>query len=441
MNLWENVLTALEKRVNRHSLDMWFRKIEAVPGDDQTLTLRVPNNFWRDIISTQYRNSLDEALDEVNLGHLKILFDVTGRDPDNPAAPGPDNGNGEYYSAATRVSGSINPRYTFDSFVVGPSNQFANAAGRAVAETPSRCYNPLFIYGGVGLGKTHLIHSIGNMILTRFPEHRLIYISAEKFMNEMINAIRFKKTGDFQRKYRTIDVLLIDDIQFLAGKEMTQVEFFHTFNDLYNSQKQIVMTSDSAPKEIPKLEERLRSRFEWGLIADIQPPDLETKVAILRKKAELEGIDLPMDVALFIASKIRSNIRELEGSLIRVIAFASLTGSRITLDLAQETLKNLFRENRKVISIESIMEMVAEFYNLKPAVLKTKNNSRCVAFPRQIAMYLSKQLTSASFPEIGRNFGGKHHSTVMHSIKKIDRMRKEDPDFNKQINSFISSLN
>lgn len=440
MNLWENILKALETRVNRHSLDMWFRKIEAIPGDDQTLTLRVPNNFWRDIISSQYRRSLDDALEEVNLGHLKILFEVTNGDTDTSATQSSEQGNGEFYTAATRLTGSINPRYTFDSFVVGPSNQFANAACRAVAETPSGCYNPLFIYGGVGLGKTHLIHSIGNFILGKFPGHRLIYISSEKFMNEMINAIRFKKTGDFQRKYRTIDVLLIDDIQFLAGKEMTQVEFFHTFNDLYNSQKQIVMTSDSAPKEIPKLEERLRSRFEWGLIADIQPPDLETKVAILRKKAELEGIDLPMDVALFIASKIRSNIRELEGSLIRVIAFASLTGSRIDLDLAQETLKNLFRENRKIISIEVIMEMVAEFYNLKPAVLKTKNNSRCVAFPRQIAMYISKQLTNASFPEIGRNFGGKHHSTVMHSIKKIERMRKEDPNFNKQINSFISAL-
>jgi chromosomal replication initiator protein len=441
MNLWENILQALEKRVNRHSLDMWFRKIEAIPGDDQTLTLRVPNNFWRDIISSQYRRSLDEALEELNLGHLKILFEVTNRDTEKSAEQSIDRGNSEYFTAATRLSGSINPRYTFDSFVVGPSNQFANAACRAVAETPSRCYNPLFIYGGVGLGKTHLIHSIGNTILAKFPDHRLIYISSEKFMNEMINAIRFKKTGDFQRKYRTIDVLLIDDIQFLGGKEMTQVEFFHTFNDLYNSQKQIVMTSDSAPKEIPKLEERLRSRFEWGLIADIQPPDLETKVAILRKKAELEGIDLPMDVALFIASKIRSNIRELEGSLIRVIAFASLTGSRITLDLAQETLKNLFRENSKVISIEVIQEMVAEFYNLKPAVLKTKNNSRCVSFPRQIAMYLSKQLTNSSFPEIGRNFGGKHHSTVMHSIKKIEKMRKEDPDFNKQVNSFINALN
>ncbi len=441
MNLWENILLALEKRVNRHSLDMWFRKIEAVPGDDNTLTLRVPNNFWRDIISSQYRRSLDEALEEMSLGHLKILFEVTNGDAEKSAEQNRQRSDGEYFSAATRLSGSINPRYTFDSFVVGSCNQFANAAGRAVAETPSRCYNPLFVYGGTGLGKTHLIHSIGNTILGKFPEHRLIYISAEKFMNEMINAIRFKKTGDFQRKYRTIDVLLIDDIQFLAGKEMTQVEFFHTFNDLYNSQKQIVMTSDSAPKEIPKLEERLRSRFEWGLIADIQPPDLETKVAILRKKAELEGIDLPMDVALFIASKIRSNIRELEGSLIRVIAFASLTGSRIDLDLAQETLKNLFRENRKVVSIEVIQEMVAEFYNLKPAVLKTKNNSRCVSFPRQIAMYLSKQLTSASFPEIGRNFGGKHHSTVMHSIKKIEKMRKDDPDFNKQINSFINALN
>jgi chromosomal replication initiator protein len=334
----------------------------------------------------------------------------------------------------------LNPRYTFDSFIVGSSNQFANAACRAVAEAPSRSYNPLFIYGGVGLGKTHLMHAVGHYVLHHDPNLKLTYISSERFMNEMINALRFDRVLDFRERYRSVDVLLVDDIQFLAGKEGTQTEFFHTFNALYDSQKQIVLSSDCPPHEIQALEERLRSRFEWGLIADIQPPDLETKVAILKKKAEAEAVPLPDNVAMYIAGKIKSNIRELEGSLIRLIAFASLTGQEISLPLAQEVLKSILEHEEKAVTIDIIQKYVADFYNLKMADLRSRNNSKSIAMPRQIAMYLCKSLTHASLPEIGRSFGGKHHSTVIHSIRKVEDMRKRDADFNSQISNFLEAF-
>jgi chromosomal replication initiator protein len=335
----------------------------------------------------------------------------------------------------------LNPRYTFDTFVVGSSNQFAHAAALAVAESPSKAYNPLYIYGGVGLGKTHLMHAIGHAIRARNKHLRLTYVSSERFMNELINAIRYDKTLAFREKYRNVDVLLIDDIQFLAGKERTQEEFFHTFNALYDAQKQIVITSDCPPREIPTLEERLHSRFEWGLIADIQPPDLETKVAILKKKAEQERISLPDNVALFIASKIKSNIRELEGALIRLIAYSSLTGRPISLALAQETLRGLIdEEEEKTVTIELIQKTVADYFGLRVSDLKSKNNSRSVAEPRQIAMYLCKRLTTASLPEIGREFGGKHHTTVLHSINKISELYEKREDFHRIINNLIDRL-
>jgi chromosomal replication initiator protein len=334
----------------------------------------------------------------------------------------------------------LNPRYTFDTFIVGPSNQFAHAASRAVAEAPSRSYNPLFIYGGVGLGKTHLMHAIGHYILANSRGMKLTYISSERFMNEMINAVRYDKVLDFRERYRSVDILLVDDIQFLAGKEGTQTEFFHTFNSLYDSQKQIVISSDCPPHEIPALEERLRSRFEWGLIADIQLPDLETKVAILKRKAEAEAVPLGDDVAIYIAGKIKSNIRELEGSLIRLIAYASLTGREISLALAQEVLKKVLGHEEKAVTIDQIQKFVSDFYQLKFGDLKSRNNAKSVSMPRQIAMYLCKALTNASLPEIGKSFGGKHHSTVIHSIRKIEELRKRDPDFNSQINSFVESF-
>jgi chromosomal replication initiator protein len=335
----------------------------------------------------------------------------------------------------------LNPRYTFDSFVVGSSNQFAHAACRAVAEAPSRSYNPLFIYGGVGLGKTHLMHAIGHYIQARNRSVlNLLYISSDRFINEMINAIRFDRLPAFRQKYRAIDVLLVDDIQFIAGKDRTQEEFFHIFNALHDAQKQIVISSDCPPRQIPTLEERLHSRFEWGLIADIQPPDIETKVAILRKKAESEKVEIPENVALFIASKVKTNIRELEGSLIRLVAYASLTGRDIDLGLAQEVLKDLLHTEEKPITIEMIQKFVADYYNLKLADLKSKNNSKSVVMPRQIAMYLCNSLTQASLPEIGKSFGGKHHSTVIHSIRKVETMRQQNGDFNTLIHNMLESF-
>jgi chromosomal replication initiator protein len=334
----------------------------------------------------------------------------------------------------------LNPRYTFDTFIVGPSNQFAHAACRAVAEAPSRSYNPLFIYGGVGLGKTHLMHAVGQYVLQHDPSLKLTYISSERFMNEMINAVRYDRILDFRERYRSVDVLLVDDIQFVSGKEGTQTEFFHTFNALYDAQKQIVLSSDRPPHEIPALEERLRSRFEWGLIADIQPPDLETKIAILKRKAEAEAVPLADNVAIYMAGRIKSNIRELEGSLIRLIAYASLTGREISLELTQEVLRNVIEQDDKAVTIEGIQKYISDYYQLKVGELKSRNNSKSIAMPRQIAMYLSKSLTNASLPEIGRSFGGKHHSTVIHSIKKVEEMRKTDLDFNSLIASFLQAF-
>jgi chromosomal replication initiator protein len=342
-------------------------------------------------------------------------------------------------SVVDDAPGWLNARYTFDKFVVSSCNQFAHAAAMAVAEQPSRAYNPLYVYGGVGLGKTHLMQAIGNRLAAR-GGGRMRYISTEQFMNELINAIRFERTHEFKERYRTVDLLLIDDIQFIANKERTQEEFFHTFNALYDAQKQIVITSDCPPREIPTLEDRLRSRFEWGLIADIQPPDLETKIAILRKKAEAEGTNLPDDVALFIATNSKSNIRELEGWLIRVIAYASMGGREISLDLAKDTLKDLLVPDTPAVTVESIQKLVANHYNLKVTELKSKNNSQQISFPRQVAMYLCKQLTECSLPELGKRFGGKHHSTVIHAIQKIDHKRSKEKEFDRLVEGFEQQL-
>jgi chromosomal replication initiator protein len=309
-----------------------------------------------------------------------------------------------------------------------------------VAEKPSKAYNPLFLYGGVGLGKTHLMHAIGHMIKLNNKQLRLTYISTEKFTNEVINAIRYDKMLSFKERYRNNDVLLIDDIQFIAGKERTQEEFFHTFNSLYDTHKQIIISADCPPREIPTLEERLHSRFEWGLIADIQPPDLETKIAIIRKKAERQNITLPDNVALYIASKIRSNIRELEGALVRLIAYCSLKGSEVTLAMAQETLHDILGASEKAITVEMIQKVVADHFKMRVQDLKSKNNSKSVAMPRQICMYLCKKLTGASLPLIGREFGDKHHTTVLHSINKIEDLRQKDREFNKQIQSLLDSF-
>lgn len=425
-NLWDAVLSRVEDKVNRHSFATWFRPTSFRGLDERRLLVRVPNAQFRDWLTRNYLPLIAEALGELGHAEVEVVFEAE-------ETAGTADGDSVDLSA-------LNPKYTFETFVVGSSNQFAHAAARAVAEIPSKSYNPLFIYGGVGLGKTHLMHAIGHYIKARNLKLNLLYISSDRFINEMINAIRFDRLPAFRQKYRKVDVLLIDDIQFIAGKDRTQEEFFHIFNALHDALKQIVISSDCPPRQIPTLEERLHSRFEWGLIADIQSPDIETKVAILRKKAESERVEIPENVAFFIASKVRTNVRELEGSLIRLIAYASLTGRDIDLSLAQDVLKDLIQQDDKPVSMEVIQKAVAEKFNIKLADLKAKNNSKAVAFPRQVAMYLTKALTSASLPEIGKGFGGKHHSTVIHSVRKIEGERRKDPDFDRLINSFIQDL-
>jgi chromosomal replication initiator protein len=438
-NIWDQVLTRIETKVNRHSFYTWFKPTSFVGDDGQTVRVKVPNALFRDWLTKHYPAVIAEALEEVGRGSTVAAF-VTEDTPAELPPPVVDTPAEMETADGEEAAGGLAPRYSFDTFIVGPSNQFAHAACRAVAEAPSRSYNPLFIYGGVGLGKTHLMHAIGHYVLNHLKTLQLTYISSERFMNEMINAVRYDRVLDFRERYRSVDVLLVDDVQFLAGKEGTQNEFFHTFNALYDSQKQIVISSDRPPHEIPQLEERLRSRFEWGLIADIQPPDLETKVAILKRKAEAEGVSLPDNVALFIAGKIKSNVRELEGSLIRLVAYASLTGREISLALAQDVLRNVLQHDERAVTIEVIQKFVADYYQLKLAELKSRNNSKSVAMPRQIAMYLCKSLTNASLPEIGKSFGGKHHSTVIHSIRKIEDLRQRDGDFNTLLNTLTESL-
>ncbi len=442
MNVWDEILARVETKVNRHSFYTWFKPTAFVCADRLSVTVRVPNPLFKDWLMKHYAAVISEAMAELKHSELAVNFVAEPQHEAGPTTISVDEAAVFESDDAPAPNGQagLNARYTFDTFIVGSSNQFAHAACRAVAEAPSRSYNPLFIYGGVGLGKTHLMHAVGQYVLQHDRSLKLTYISSERFMNEMINAVRYDRIIDFRERYRTVDILLVDDIQFLAGKEGTQTEFFHTFNALYDSQKQIVLSSDSPPHEIPALEERLRSRFEWGLIADIGSPDLETKIAILKKKAEAEVVPLPDNVAIYIASKIKSNIRELEGSLIRLIAYASLTGQEITLSLTQEVLKNIIDHDEKAVTIEIIQKYVADYYDLKLAELKSRNNSKSVAMPRQIAMYLCKSLTSASLPEIGRSFGGKHHSTVIHSIRKVEDLRKKDGDFNNLIGGFLDSF-
>jgi chromosomal replication initiator protein len=433
VNLWDQILSRIEAKLNRHSFATWFRPTSYLHLQGSTLVVRVPNAQFKDWLQKNYQGVIKEALHELDQDGIEVVFECAVE-----AAPTLEQG--ETLERDIHATGSLNPKYTFESFVVGSSNQFAHAAARAVAEVPSKSYNPLFIYGGVGLGKTHLMHAIGHYIQARNQRMNLTYISSDRFINEMINAIRFDRLQAFRQKYRAIDILLVDDIQFIAGKDRTQEEFFHIFNALHDAQRQIVISSDCPPREIPTLEERLHSRFEWGLIADIQPPDIETKVAILRKKAAAEKVELPENVSLFIASKVRTNIRELEGSLIRLIAYASLTGRDIDLPLAQEILRDLLKTDERAITIEMIQKFVADQFNVKLSEMKARNNAKAVAEPRQIAMYLTKTLTKASLPEIGKGFGGKHHSTVIHSVRKVDRRRKESPEFDRMINSFVQAF-
>jgi chromosomal replication initiator protein len=433
MDTWQQVLNIVEKKVNQQSYNTWFKPTQLIKYDDKALYVRVPNATFQDWLN-DHINVVIEAAQLAGMGEVNVIY-ITEKAPAEGPDP-PSQGRLDFES----IDNILNPKYTFDTFVVGSSNQFAHAASVAVGEKPSKAYNPLFLYGGVGLGKTHLMHAIGQMIKLRNHQLRLAYVSTETFTNELINAIRHDKLLKFRERYRNNDVLLIDDIQFIAGKERTQEEFFHTFNSLYDTHKQIIISADCPPREIPTLEERLHSRFEWGLIADIQPPDLETKVAIIRKKAERQNIAIPDNVALYIASKIKSNVRELEGALVRLIAYCSLTGSEITLGMAQETLRELLSPGEKAISIEMIQKRTADQFGMRAQELKSKNNSKSIALPRQVCMYICKQLTSASLPQIGREFGGKHHTTVLHSVNKIHVLRQQDTELNRVIQTLLDSF-
>ena len=432
MDTWEKVLNKVEENVSAQSFNTWFKPTQFVRRDGSALYIRVPNSFFRDWLN-EHIDVVLNAAKSAEVGEISVVYMIE----ESSVRPGPPSqGNLDFES----VDNTLNPKYTFDTFVVGSSNQFAHAAAIAVAERPSKAYNPLFMYGGVGLGKTHLMHAIGQEIKRRNRSLRLTYISTEKFTNDLISAIRYDKLLSFRERYRNNDVLLIDDIQFIAAKERTQEEFFHTFNALYDNHKQLVFSADCPPRDIPTLEERLHSRFEWGLIADIQPPDLETKIAILTKKAERHNISLPDNVSLYIASKIKSNIRELEGALVRLVAYASLHETEITLALAQDTLSEILHSDEKAITIEMIQKTIADYYGMRVQDLKSRNNSKSVAMPRQICMYLCKKITRMSLPQIGREFGNKHHTTVLHSVNKIEETRQTDRELNRLLQTFIDSF-
>jgi chromosomal replication initiator protein len=428
--LWARLLAVLEGQVPESVLESWLRPCRLLAVDGNRLRIVAPNKFTRDWIG-DHVDTIQVAARTVLGGNPQVSIEMDA-EPERSAP-----------ISRERIPGAalddLTPRYTFGSFVIGSSNQFAQAACQAVAERPGKAYSPLFLYGGVGLGKTHLLHAVGHEMARLHPSLRLLYLSSERFTNELINAIRYDRTGEFRAKYRTIDLLLIDDIQFMAGKERTQEEFFHTFNDLYESHKQIVVSSDSTPKEIPELEERLRSRFEWGLIADIQPPDFETRVAILKKRAEIERVRLPDDVAYLMASRIKTNIREIEGSLTRMAAFCSLTGREMSVDVAQEVLSELWGADEKVITIEHIQRKVSEFFGLKLTDMRARRRTKAVALPRQIAMYFARQLTHASLTEVGRAFD-KDHTTVLHAVTKVETLIRQDAKFKKTVDTLAESV-
>jgi len=434
MNPWDQIKQQLEATLSVENYGAWVSQTIFGQLAGGVLRVLVPNAASKTCMETEYANQVGAIIRRLNLPIQAVLYEPSRLVKDTAVFT--DEREPEPEAPAAQ----LNPRFTFDTFVVGACNQFAHAAARSVATNPSRSYNPLFIYGGVGMGKTHLMHAIGRALMSNSAGMRIIYTSSERFTNEVVSGIRLERMPQLRQRYRSADVLLIDDIQLLGNKERTQEEFFHTFNELHDNQKQIVISSDSPPKDIPGLLERLRSRFEWGLMADIQPPDLETKMAILDKKAELEGIHLPEEVRTFIATKTKSNVRELEGALVKLMAYSSLTGAQINLIMAQQVLKHLTHAQDRRVTIDSIQKAVAEKYGIKQSQLKEKSNTKTIVVPRQVAMYLVKELTTASLPEIGRAFGGKHHTTVIHSIGKIERLRQSDPDLNRLLHSLMDSL-
>ncbi len=422
LNTWEKTLEIIKSELTEVSFNTWLKTIEPISYQNNKIVLGVPNDFTKGILEARYVVLISNALQQVTGEQIHVTFRIPTEEIQKEVYK-EDN-----ISISDEIpSANLNEKYTFETFVIGNSNRFAHAASLAVAEAPAEAYNPLFIYGGVGLGKTHLMHAIGHYILNQNPKAKVMYVSSEKFTNELINSIRDDKNVEFRNRYRNIDVLLVDDIQFIAGKESTQEEFFHTFNALHDANKQIIISSDRPPKEIPTLEDRLRSRFEWGLIADIQPPDLETRIAILRKKANVENLEVPNEVMHFIANKIQSNIRELEGALIRIVAYSSLTGQDITVDLANEALKDIISGNNpKKITVPIIKEVISDYFNIKIEDFNSKKRTRAIAFPRQIAMYLCRELTDLSLPKVGEEFGGRDHSTVIHACDKISSDIKKD---------------
>jgi chromosomal replication initiator protein len=443
LDIWEKTLNIIKAELTEVSFNTWLKSIEPLSMDDDTIILGAPNDFTKGILEARYKTLISNALKLVSTKKFEINFIVNNEDNIKLITKQTQNKNTAPKNTQQDETSSqlLNPKYTFDTFVIGNSNRFAHAASLAVSEAPAKAYNPLFIYGGVGLGKTHLMHAIGHHILIENSNAKVVYVSSEKFTNELINSIKDDKNVEFRNRYRNVDVLLVDDIQFIAGKERTQEEFFHTFNALYEANKQIIISSDRPPKEIPTLEDRLRSRFEWGLIADIQPPDYETRIAILKKKADVEDINVSNDVMVYIANKIQSNIRELEGALIRVVAFSSLTNKEISVDLASEALKDIIsNRNSKQITINSIQDTVANYYNLRVEDFKSKRRTKNVAFPRQIAMYLARKLTDLSLPKIGEEFGGRDHTTVIHAYEKISSELEKDDGLKETISDLSKKI-
>jgi chromosomal replication initiator protein len=437
VSLWEQSLKILEKRLNKNSFDTWLKPLKPLGCHDNTIIIEVPNNFSRGWLSDRYAPLLKNVLHNVTGQDIGLQFLLANEVPEIKEDTSKKTAE---KPAENPHSSPLNPKYTFDTFIIGNSNRFTHAACFAVAESPAKAYNPLFIYGGVGLGKTHLMHAIGQFIKEHNSKLKVFYVTSEKFTNELINSIRDDKTVEFRNKYRGMDILLVDDIQFLAGKERTQEEFFHTFNTLYEANKQIIISSDRPPREIPTLEDRLRSRFEWGIITDIQPPDLETRIAILRKKTQLENLTVPDDTIVFIANKIQSNIRILEGALNRVVARSSFNGEEISPEMAADVLKDIIPNRNRPITIQLIQEVVADFYSLKIEDFKSKKRNRSISFPRQIAMYLSRELTDSSLPQIGNSFGGRDHTTVIHANEKINNELNKNTVFQETVKDLITLI-
>lgn len=440
--IWNKALTALESQLSKPSFETWILSLEPVALQQNTLILRVANAFNRDWLQNQYATTITESLQSTSGRSLSIRFVLPSEDLASfeadieeltlPNEKKTNEDNPEY---------NLNPKYTFGSFVIGASNRFAHAASLAVAEAPAKAYNPLFIYGGVGLGKTHLMHAIGHYVLEHYPQLNVVYLSCEKFTNQFISAIQYKRSEEFRNRYRNVDLLMVDDIQFLAGKEQTQEEFFHTFNALHEANKQIILSSDRPPREIATLEDRLRSRFEWGLITDIQQPDLETRAAILRKKSEQENLRVDNDVLLHLANRINSNIRELEGALTRIYAYASFTSRPISADLVDEVLKDTINnEAKKEITVEAIQVLVSQHFGIRPSDMKAKKRTRAISYPRQIAMYLSRQLTDHSLPRLGEEFGGRDHTTVLHACDKIEKELASDRELTTLLDTLAKQL-